>query len=76
MELFQKLNDEGVTVVMITHDANIAEFAQRKVMIYDGVIVPDLKHGGLHAHKKASVNPDQAQAHLDSESGEEVFPEQ
>lgn len=53
MDLFQKLNDEGVTVVMITHDANIAEFALRKVMIYDGVIVPDLNHTALHAHKKA-----------------------
>ena len=51
MELFQKLNDEGVTVVMITHDAEIAEFARRKVLIRDGIIVPDLTHSGLHAHK-------------------------
>ncbi len=76
MELFQKLNDEGVTVVMITHDANIAEFAQRKVMIYDGVIVPDLKHGGLHAHKRTATAADEPQIQSDSESGKEVFPEQ
>ena len=36
MELFQKLNDEGVTVLMITHDPDIAAHAKRVVMICDG----------------------------------------
>lgn len=36
MELFQKLNDEGVTVIMITHDRNIAGHAKRIVDIFDG----------------------------------------
>ena len=36
MELFQKLNDEGVTVIMITHDSNIAGYAKRVVTIFDG----------------------------------------
>ena len=36
MELFQKLNDEGVTVLMITHDPDIAAHAKRVVMIRDG----------------------------------------
>ena len=36
MELFQKLNDEGVTVIMITHDSNIAGYAKRIVTIFDG----------------------------------------
>ena len=36
MELFQKLNDEGVTVLMITHDPDIAAHAKRVVMISDG----------------------------------------
>ena len=38
MELFDKLNEEGVTVVMITHDSNIAARAKRMVRIIDGVI--------------------------------------
>ena len=38
MELFQKLNDEGVTVIMITHDRGIAEHAKRIVDIFDGEI--------------------------------------
>lgn len=41
MELFQRLNDEGVTVIMITHDANIAGHAKRVVRILDG----ELKEG-------------------------------
>lgn len=50
MDLFQKLNEEGVTVVMITHDAEIAGFAQRKILIRDGQIVPDLNTSALHVH--------------------------
>ena len=38
MELFDRLNEEGVTVVMITHDSNIAARAKRMVRIIDGVI--------------------------------------
>jgi putative ABC transport system ATP-binding protein len=38
MDLFQKLNDEGVTVVMITHDPKIASRAKRVIHIIDGEI--------------------------------------
>ena len=38
MELFQTLNEEGVTVVMITHDPGIAHHAKRIVDIFDGEI--------------------------------------
>ena len=38
MQLFQQLNDEGVTVVMITHDINIASRAKRIIHIIDGMI--------------------------------------
>lgn len=36
MELFGRLNAEGVTILMITHDRNIAECARRMVTIFDG----------------------------------------
>ncbi len=36
MELFKALNDEGVSVLMITHDPEIAAHAKRVVMIRDG----------------------------------------
>ena len=38
MALFQELNREGRTVVMITHDMNIAAYARRVVHIIDGVL--------------------------------------
>lgn len=42
MQLFQSLNDEGRTVIMITHDMNIAAYARRTVHIIDG----ELTEGG------------------------------
>ena len=39
MELFQSLNDEGVTIIMITHDAQVASHAKRTVHIFDGRLV-------------------------------------
>ena len=41
MNLFQQLNDEGVTIIMITHDANIAGHAKRVLHILDGEIAQD-----------------------------------
>ena len=38
MELFQTINDEGRTILMITHDMNIAAHAHRVVHIIDGVL--------------------------------------
>ena len=38
MDLFRSLNDEGVSVLMITHDADIAAHANRVVMIRDGIL--------------------------------------
>ena len=38
MELFEKLNEEGVTIVMITHDKEIASCAKRVIHIIDGVV--------------------------------------
>ena len=38
MKLFQSLNEEGVTILMITHDADIAAYSKRTIVIKDGVI--------------------------------------
>jgi len=41
MELFEKLNDDGMTVVMITHAPEIAERARRMIRILDGKIAEE-----------------------------------
>lgn len=41
MNIFQGLNNEGVTIVMVTHEPDIAEFTKRKVVFRDGVIIED-----------------------------------
>ena len=38
MELFGQLNQEGVTIIMITHAPEIARYAKRVVDIFDGEI--------------------------------------
>ena len=40
-ELFEKLNEEGVTIVMITHDAKVAHRAKRVVHIIDGELTEE-----------------------------------
>ena len=46
MELFKSLNDEGVTIIMITHDANVASHAKKILHIIDGEIIEN-KQGGV-----------------------------
>jgi len=45
MEIFNELNDQGITIIMITHDPEVAELSRRQIMIRDGVIVEDSKTG-------------------------------
>ena len=39
MALFKNLNDDGKTIIIITHDMNIADFCQRKIEISDGWLI-------------------------------------
>jgi len=41
MDIFEKLNDEGVTIVMVTHEAEIAAHTKRNVIFRDGEIISD-----------------------------------
>jgi putative ABC transport system ATP-binding protein len=49
MAIFQKLNNEGHTIVMITHEPDIAEHAKRIIHVRDGKIVED---GDGHKQRK------------------------
>ena len=42
MELFQNLNEkEGITIVLVTHEPDIAEYAKRQIVFRDGLIISD-----------------------------------
>ena len=42
MRLFSALNGEGITIVLVTHEADIAAYARRQVRFLDGLIVSDV----------------------------------
>jgi putative ABC transport system ATP-binding protein len=53
MEVFQNLNDKGLTIVLVTHEHDIAEFAKRVLVFRDGKIRKD--DPVLHRPKAAEV---------------------
>lgn len=49
LDLFSELNDEGNTVVIITHDPTVAEKTKRIIRLLDGRIIEDSAEGGVGA---------------------------
>ncbi len=49
MALFQSLNSEGMTVVVVTHEAEVARFARRVIKFRDGKVVDDRRQQPLSA---------------------------
>jgi putative ABC transport system ATP-binding protein len=45
MQLFTQLSNEGITIVMVTHEDDIAAYAKRKIVMRDGLVVEDTKKG-------------------------------
>ena len=45
MGLFQQLNESGITIVMITHELDIAAYCRRIVVMRDGKIISDTLNG-------------------------------
>jgi putative ABC transport system ATP-binding protein len=41
MGIFQKLNDDGITVILVTHEPDIAEYAARRIVFRDGKVIED-----------------------------------
>jgi len=53
MGVFQKLNDQGITIVMVTHELDIARYTRRNVVMRDGRVVTDkLVENRLHADEE------------------------
>ena len=49
MDVFVELNREGQTIVLVTHEANIAAYARREVHLHDGVIAKDFTNEQIEA---------------------------
>src|SRR5213075_353862 len=43
MGVFQKLNEQGITIVMVTHELDIAHYCKRNLIVRDGKVVNDLQ---------------------------------
>ena len=43
MDLIQKINQEGKTILVVTHEPDIAQMCKRIVQLKDGVIIEDKK---------------------------------
>src|SRR5207237_9763955 len=41
MGIFQQLNERGITIIMVTHESDIASYARRNVVMRDGLILKD-----------------------------------
>lgn len=56
MEIFEKLNHAGITIVLVTHEANIAAYAKRLIRLVDGEIVEDTHKNQQIPHHKSQTN--------------------
>ncbi|CAN5910467.1 ABC transporter ATP-binding protein [soil metagenome] len=57
MSLFQELGRAGITVVLVTHESDIAEYASRVVVVKDGLILTDQKQEPRQAAAPAGAPP-------------------
>jgi putative ABC transport system ATP-binding protein len=42
MEIFQALNNKGITIIMVTHEPDIASYARRNIIMKDGIVRDDI----------------------------------
>ncbi|HRU44152.1 MAG TPA: ABC transporter ATP-binding protein [Spirochaetota bacterium] len=48
MKLFSDINDKGITIILVTHEPDIAAFAKRKIVMKDGKIIEDTAESGKY----------------------------
>ena len=68
MSIFQDLNAQGMTVVIVTHEPEIAAFTRRRLMFRDGALVTDKANGKISDAKSILADLQKAKPdHLDDE---------
>ena len=55
--MFQQLNAEGITVILVTHDPDVAAFAHRTIHISDGLIAGDDSRHAIHREQGLTAIP-------------------
>jgi putative ABC transport system ATP-binding protein len=67
MGLFQALNDAGITILMVTHDLDIAAYCKRIIVMRDGMIISDKLNDNLRiaAKELLALNLAEKKAQLD-----------
>ncbi len=50
MDVFVGLNRDGQTIVLVTHEGNIAAYSRRQIHLHDGVIAEDFSSEHIGAH--------------------------
>jgi putative ABC transport system ATP-binding protein len=55
MTIFQQLNSQGITIIMVTHEPDVAEFTRRHIIFRDGLVVTDTPHTAKHAGRNEEV---------------------
>jgi len=66
MGVFQKLNDQGITIVMVTHELDVAQYTKRMIVMRDGRVISDAPVvNRLNSdHELAKLNQAQAEVKL------------
>jgi len=49
MTIFQQLNSQGITIIMVTHEPDVAEFTGRHIIFRDGMVITDSTHAAKSA---------------------------
>jgi putative ABC transport system ATP-binding protein len=67
MGLFQELNDSGISIVMVTHELDVAAYCKRIVVMRDGLVISDTRNDNRRSARDeiAKLNHAEQQAKLD-----------
>ncbi len=72
IELIQRLNDEGLTILMVTHEPEIARFAERVVILRDGLIRSDRRRTPLRAADSLADWSEESEDAMDEALGDRM----
>jgi len=71
MGVFQKLNDQGITILMVTHELDIARYCKRNLILRDGKLVSDIQVPDRFRAADELRKIDEAEARAKLTGGEE-----